>query len=84
MIPFPAAAQRTRINGPSLPVPYYFGWLYLELNNVQPQVVAPPVDPAAQQAWVMAVQSADGRYATGAEAFRLDSACNAGHHVPGN
>jgi hypothetical protein len=84
MIPFPAAAQRARINGPELPVPYYFGWLYLELNNVQPQVVAPPVDPAAQQAWVMAVQSADGRYATGALAFRLDSACDAKHHVPGN
>ncbi len=85
LAPFPAAAQRTRLNSAAFPLPFLFGWLYLVLDGTVPAAAAvPPIDPAAEQAWVMAVQSANGRYATGAEAFRLDSACNASHHVPGS
>jgi len=82
LIPFPAAAERTRVGGAELPVPYNFGWLYLDLNASLNGVSVPPADPSAAQAWVMAVESADGRYATGTEAFRLDSACAASHFFP--
>jgi hypothetical protein len=81
-VPFAAAAQRARVNGPDLAVPYFYGWLYLGLNSTTSGIPGPPSDPAAQQAWVMAVESADGRYATGTEAFRLDSACAPVHYVP--
>jgi hypothetical protein len=83
LTPFAAATQRTRIGGADIPVPFNFGWLDLELNGTSAGVSQPSADPLARQAWVMAVQSADGRYATGAEAFRLDSACAASHRVPG-
>jgi hypothetical protein len=80
LLPFPAAAQRTRVNSPTLPVPYFFGWLYLDLNETFTLVGNDPAsDPAAAQAWVVAVQSADGRFATAVDAYRLDSACNASH-----
>lgn len=81
---FPAAAQRTQVGGIELPVPYDFGWLYVDLNVyggsfVAPQTAGPASDPYAAQGWVVAVQSAAGRFATGLEAFRLDSACNPSH-----
>jgi len=85
LFPFAAAAQRTRIGDADLPVPYSFGWLLLDLNTTVPGAAAPPFDPAAAQAWVMAVQSADGRYATGGLAFQLDSACHPDHlDLPGS
>src|SRR4051794_37665561 len=31
--PFPAEAQRTVVNGADLPVPFNFGWMYLDLNT---------------------------------------------------
>jgi hypothetical protein len=80
--PFPAATGRARVGDADLAVPYSFGWLYLDLNSSLPGVAGPASDPAALQAWVMAVESADGRYATGTEAFRLDSACAASHFFP--
>jgi len=82
-IPFAAATQRARVGDTELAVPFNFGWLYLDLNLFTTGGIYPPSDPGAQQAWVMAVQSADGRFATGDEAFRLDSACAASHRVPG-
>jgi len=85
LLAFAAAAQRTRVGGADLPVPYSFGWMLLDLNGTVPGAAAPPFDPAAAQAWVMAVQSADGRYATGALAFQLDSACHPDHlYLPGS
>ena len=84
LTPFPAEAQRTAVGGADLPVPFDFGWLYLNLNTT---VVAagnnPPEDPAAAQAWVIATMDAQGRFSVGFDAVRLDSACNALHFAPG-
>ncbi|HEX9943399.1 MAG TPA: hypothetical protein VGG03_15390 [Thermoanaerobaculia bacterium] len=83
-VPFPAAAQRTRVGGTALPVPFQFGWLYLNLNDSV--VVAgpnPPEDPAAAQAWVTVIMDANGRFSVGFEAIKLDRACKAKHLFPG-
>lgn len=83
---FVAAAQRSAV-GVELPVPYDFGWLYVDLNTLPgslalspAQTAGPASDPYAAQGWVVTVQSAAGRFATGVEAFRLDSACNPDHY----
>jgi hypothetical protein len=81
--PFPAEAQRTAVNGDLLPVPFDFGWLYLNLNTtVAAAGNNPPEDPAAAQAWVTAVMDADGRFSVGFDAVTLDDACNALHFAP--
>ena len=83
IIPFPAEAQSTQVGGASFPVPYNFGWTYLDLNTtVAAAGSVPPEDPAAAQAWVEAVMSALGRYSVGFDAIKLDSACVANHFVP--
>jgi hypothetical protein len=83
IVPFPAEAQRVRVDGPDLPVPFDFGWLYLNLNTT---VIAagtnPPEDPSAAQAWVTAVMTAEGRFSVGFDAIQLDSACAANHLDP--
>jgi hypothetical protein len=81
LIPFGAAAGRTLVGGPALPVPYNFGWLYLNLNTIggSPN---PPEDPAAAQAWVVVVMDANGRYSVGFPAIQLDNAANALHFIP--
>jgi hypothetical protein len=80
VIPFPAETQATTVGGPGLPVPYRFGWLFLDLNTtVTPAGNVPPEDPAAAQAWVEVVMSALGRYSVGFDALKLDSACAASH-----
>ncbi|HEY9422283.1 MAG TPA: hypothetical protein VIW92_12770 [Thermoanaerobaculia bacterium] len=82
--PFPAEAQRTAVGGASFPVPFDFGWLFLNLNTrVSAAGNVPPEDPAAAQAWVTAVMDAQGRFSVGFDAIQLDSACNANHTVPG-
>jgi hypothetical protein len=86
LTPFPAEAQSTRVGGEDLPVPYDFGWIYLNLNTtvgVPPANASPPEDPAAAQAWVTTEMDANGRFSVGFEAVRLDSACNALHFAPG-
>jgi hypothetical protein len=81
--PFPAAAQRTTVGGPALPVPFIAGWSYLNLNTmVVPAGNVPPVDPLAAQAWVTIILSQDRGFATGIEAMHYDSACNPNHHDP--
>ncbi|MFL6258252.1 MAG: hypothetical protein ACJ76Y_00960 [Thermoanaerobaculia bacterium] len=85
LTPFPAEAQRTRVGGEDLPVPYNFGWLYLNLNTVvgvPPAVSNPSEDSTAAQAWVTTEMDANGRFSVGFEAIRLDSACQALHFVP--
>jgi hypothetical protein len=85
LIPFPAEAQRTRVGGADLPVPFDFGWLYLDLNTTVAAAGAnPPEDPAAAQAWVTIEMQAQGRFSVGFDAIQLDSACTALHFgVPG-
>ncbi|HEV2846973.1 MAG TPA: hypothetical protein VG477_19105 [Thermoanaerobaculia bacterium] len=83
--PFPAEAQRTQVGGADFPVPFDFGWLYLNLNTVVAAAGAnPPEDPAAAQAWVIGVMDAQGRFSVGFDAVRLDNACNALHFAPGD
>jgi len=83
IIPFPAEAQSTKVGGAAFPVPYSFGWVYLDLNTtVAAAGNVPPEDPAAAQAWVETVMSALGRYSVGYAAVKLDSACVANHFVP--
>jgi len=82
--PFTAEAQRTTVGGADLPVPFSFGWLYLDLNTtVAPAGNNPPEDPAAAQAWVTVEMKAQGRFSVGFDAIQLDSACLASHFAPG-
>jgi len=80
--PFPAEAQSTKVNGPTLPVPFNFGWMYLDLNTTVIGEVPGQNDPAAAQAWVEVVMTALGRFSVGYDAVQLDSACAANHFVP--
>jgi len=80
ILPFPAEAQRTVVGGVSFPVPYSFGWLFLNLNTtVTAAGSVPPEDPAADQAWVTLRMVAAGLYSVGFDAIKLDSACTANH-----
>jgi hypothetical protein len=84
LIPFAAEAQRVHVGGPDLPVPFTFGWLYLNLNQSNAVAGAnPPEDPIAAQAFVEMVHSAEGRFSVGYDAILLDSAANALHFSPG-
>jgi hypothetical protein len=83
--PFPAATQRVAVGGAQLPVPFIFGWLFLDLNTtvaVDPNV--PPADRHAAQAWVVATQASHAHFAVALDAYRLDSACSANHAFPGS
>jgi hypothetical protein len=80
IIPFPAEAQRTEVGGADFPVPFDFGWLYLNLNTtVTPAGNNPREDPAAAQAWMTVVKDAEGRFSVGHDAVRFDNACKAVH-----
>jgi hypothetical protein len=81
--PFPGAAQRVRVGGAALPVPFNFGWIYFNLNS--PVIAAgqnPSQDPSAAQAWMTAIMDAAGRFSVGFDAIQLDRACEAKHFVP--
>jgi hypothetical protein len=82
IIPFPAEAQRTLVNGVDFPVPFAFGWLYLDLNTTVSGNPNPPFDPTSAQAWVTIVMDANGRFSVGFSAIQLDSACAPSHFVP--
>jgi hypothetical protein len=85
LIPFPAEAQRVQVGGADLPVPFDFGWLYINLNtSVAPAGSVPPEDPAAAQGWVYVTMRAQGRFSVGFDAVQLDSACSASHFLPGS
>jgi len=79
--PFPAATQIVPIGGTALPVSFAAGWLYLDLNFTGTGTPAPPVDPAAAQAWVDVV---DGKFGTQHRAQQLDSGTQANHSFPGS
>ena len=42
LVPFPAESQSTHVGGASLPVPFDFGWLYLNLNTTVSAAGATP------------------------------------------
>ena len=77
---FPLEAQRVRLQGgnvigldltPSAP----FGWMYLNLNTTVPGATYPYANPSIAQAWVTTIMSGEGRFSVGADAIKLDSAC---------
>jgi hypothetical protein len=80
--PFPAEAQRVTVGGTSLPVPFNFGWVDLDLNTtVTPAGAVPPADPAVAQAWVAVKMVGSGLFSVGYDAIQLDNAAHAIHQV---
>jgi hypothetical protein len=81
LVPFPAESQSTHVGGASLPVPFNFGWIYLDLNTTVTGATNNPRDPAAAQAFVTIRATSQGRYSVGYDALHLDSACSAGSYT---
>jgi hypothetical protein len=81
LVPFPAESQSTHVGGSTLPVPYNFGWIYLDLNTTVTGATNNPLDPAAAQAFVTIRATSQGRYSVGYDALHLDSACSAGSYT---
>jgi hypothetical protein len=81
--PCPAETQRVQVGGAIFPLPFSFGWLYMDMN-FGPTVgqVAGLADPAAMQNWVIATYTSNGHFSVGVDAFQLDSACAAVHFFP--
>jgi hypothetical protein len=79
--PFPAATQAVTVGAAYLPVPFQFGWMYVDLNVSAVYNPAPPIDTTAAQAYVISAHLANG-HAVAVDAYRLDSSCNTGHFVP--
>jgi hypothetical protein len=82
--PFPAEANRTKVGAANFPVPFNFGWLYLNLNTPITGNPNPPADPTAAQAHVEVVLDASGRFSVGFNAIQLDSASSASHQQVGD
>ncbi len=80
--PFPAETQRTKINSADFPVPFNFGWIFLDLNTTVTGNANPSFDPAAAQAWLIYDMDSNGHFSVGFEGLRLDSACAPNHTVP--
>jgi len=75
ILPFPAEAQSTPIGGADLPVPFPFGWLYLDLDTgVAAAGNNPAEDPGTAQAWVTVVMEDEGRSSVGFDAVQIRSA----------
>ncbi|HEY3567190.1 MAG TPA: hypothetical protein VGP73_04585 [Thermoanaerobaculia bacterium] len=70
--PFPAEAGRVPVGGAAFPVPYTFGWAYLDMKTFARSVNA----PGATQSWLGAVHTALGTFSVGYEADPRDSGCN--------
>jgi hypothetical protein len=71
LLPFPWETQATQVNGPDFPVPFNFGWLYLNLNSAVAGSQV-PFEPLMQN-WVTAVMDANGRFSVGFDAIQLDN-----------
>jgi hypothetical protein len=71
---FPAEANRVHIGGATFPVPYSFGWLYLDLN--ERNLANPGGRGDTRQSWMETVVKAQGRFSAGFGATPLDSACS--------
>jgi hypothetical protein len=71
----PWEANRTRVDGPRLPTPFDFGWLYLNLNTtVFPEDEFQVNGLGIHQAWVGVVMSASGRFSVGFQGMHFDHA----------
>ena len=69
---FPAESGRVRVGGTALPVPYTFGWIYLDMKTFPRS----PSRPGATQAWLGTIHEAMGIFSVGYEADPRDSGCN--------
>ncbi|HEY0512710.1 MAG TPA: hypothetical protein VGH73_12445 [Thermoanaerobaculia bacterium] len=69
--PAPAAANRIHIGGTTFPVPFSFGWLFLDLRTPQALPVV-----SWGQSWVETILKAQGRYSVGFNATPLNSGCD--------
>lgn len=64
---FPYACGRVVVGGAALPVPYSFGWLYVNFSDVSTQ------GGSRNQAALLATYAANGRFAIGQGATSFDS-----------
>ncbi len=69
LVPFPWEANRTKVGGANFPVPFNFGWLYLNLNSTVAGSQV-PFEPLMQN-WVTVLMSAEDRFSVGFDAFQL-------------
>ncbi|MDS4042309.1 MAG: hypothetical protein RKP20_14175 [Candidatus Competibacter sp.] len=60
--PFPLVTQQVAVNGPQLPLPFNFGWLFLNLNSET---------GAVRQSHVAAAYNAAGRFSVGLDGVML-------------
>jgi hypothetical protein len=71
----PWESTRTRVDGPRLPTPFDFGWIYLNLNtNVAPEDEFIVDGQGIHQSWVGVVMSASGRFSVGFQGMHFDHA----------
>jgi hypothetical protein len=59
------------VGSASLPVPFQFGWLYLDMKTSAPAVAQP-----ATQSWLGSIHTAQGAFSVGYEADPRDSGCS--------
>lgn len=71
LLPFPWESQRTRMGGDDFPVPFAFGWLYLNLNSAVAGSLV-PFEPLLAS-FVSAAMNAGGRFSAGYDAIQLDN-----------
>jgi hypothetical protein len=74
IVPFPAAAQITKVGGPGFPVATTSGWIFFNLSTTVAGVPEPAEDPAAAQATLTMVLENKGKYSASYRAITLDSA----------
>jgi hypothetical protein len=76
---FGAATQRVQVDGPSLPISFLEGWLYMNLNTTVAGAPIPAEDPAAAQAWVTVDKNSKGKFSVQTRAIPIDSATEVLH-----
>jgi hypothetical protein len=76
--PFPGESGRVAVGGAEFPVPFDFGWWYLDMK------AGPAASPVLTQSWVGAIHDAQGRFSVGLEADPLDDGCEPLTSNPGS
>jgi hypothetical protein len=74
---FGAATQRVQVGSASLPSPFPFGWILVDLNtHVAAAAGLPPIDSGAAQGWIFTTHAnASLTFSSTGDAVRFDSAC---------
>lgn len=72
---FGAATQKVKVDGPTFPVSFASGWIYLNLNTVVAAAGGSPAeDPAAAQGWVSSIFDSKGKFSVEERAVMIESA----------